>query len=210
MKRLVGIQLGLVLVAAMVVPAHGQGRKVHLAAVGGVNFATWTGDDVGSSAERRTGFHAGGTIGLDLSQAITLQTGLIYSQEGTGAQAGGISGSVKVDYLEVPLELKAGTTLRGTTPIRPYLVAGAGIGFKTRCKIEASSGGASAEADCDDPSVQLQLKGTDFGLRFGAGVDIGRVTVGGRYQLGLTSVDDTGANADIKNSVLAVTAGFRF
>jgi hypothetical protein len=210
MKPLDGIPLGLMLVVAIVVPAHGQGRKLHLAAVGGVNFATWTGDDVGSGAERRTGFHAGGTLGLDLSQAITVQTGLIYSQEGTGAQAGGVSGSVKVDYLEVPLELKAGTTLRGTTPIRPYLQAGAGVGFKTRCKLEGSSGGVSAEIDCDDPSVQLQLKGTDFGLRFGAGVDVGRFGVGGRYQLGLTSLDDSGGNADVKNSVLAITAGFRF
>lgn len=68
----------------------------------------------------------------------------------------------------------------------------------------------SAEADCDDQTVQLQVEGTDFGLRFGAGVEIGRFMLGGRYQLGLTSIDESSGNADIKNSVLAVTAGFRF
>jgi hypothetical protein len=116
MKRLVGIQLGLVLLAATALPAQGQGRKLHLAAVGGVNFAKWTGSDVGSGAERRTGFHAGGQVGVDLSEAFSIQSGLIYSQEGTGASGGGLNLAVEVDYLEVPLELKAGITLRGYDP----------------------------------------------------------------------------------------------
>jgi hypothetical protein len=190
---------------------EGQGRKVHFGVAAGINFAKWTGDDVGSGAERRTAFHGGGTVSLDLSQAFSLQSGLIYSQEGTGADlGGGVNGAIKVDYLVVPVELRAGTTLRGTTPIRPYLSAGGRVGFETRCKVEASSGGTSAEVDCDDPGLQLELKGTDFGLQFGAGVEIGRVSIGGRYTLGLTSVDDTGADADVKNSVIAILAGFRF
>jgi hypothetical protein len=206
-----GILLGLALLAGASTEGVAQGRRPYFGVVAGINFAKWTGSDVGSGSKRRTAFHGGGTVGIPLSQAVTIQSGLMYSQEGTGADlGGGVSGSIKVDYLVVPLELKAGTTLTGTTPIRPYLLAGARVGFKTRCKVEASSGGASAEVDCDDPSLQLQLKGTDFGLNFGAGVEIGRVTIGGRYTLGLTSVDDTGGNADVKNSVLAISGGYRF
>lgn len=211
MKRLVAILLGLALLSGATLPAEAQGRKARLGVVAGINFAKWTGNDVGSGAERRTAFFGGGTVSLGLSEAFTLQSGLAYSQEGTGANlGGGITGAVKVDYLIVPLELKAGTTLRGTTPIRPYLLAGARVGFKTRCKVEASGGGASTEVDCDDPSLQVRLKGTDFGLGFGLGVEIGRVALGGRYTLGLTSVDDSGGNADVKNSVLALTAGLMF
>ena len=31
-----------------------------------------------------------------------------------------------------------------------------------------------------------------------------------RYQLGLSSIDDSGAGADIKNRVLAIVAGYGF
>jgi hypothetical protein len=202
---------GLAVLAIAAPEAAAQGHRPYVAVVAGINFAKWVGDDVGPGSERRTAFHGGGLVGLGLSPALSLQSGLVYSQEGTGADlGGGVSGSVKVDYLTVPLEFKAGTTLSGTTPIRPYLLAGARVGFKTRCKVEASGGSASAEVDCDDPGLQLQLKSTDFGLNFGAGVEIGRVTIGGRYTMGLTSIDDTGGSADVKNSVLAITGGFRF
>jgi hypothetical protein len=199
------------LVGIAVTPTAAQTKKVHFGVTGGANFATWTGSDVGSGAKRRTGFTGGGMVTMHLSPAAAVQTGLRYSQEGTGADLGsGISGSFKVDYLRVPLYLKVGTKLQGTTPIYPHLYAGPAVGFKVRCKVEASSGSQSAEADCDDPSIQAKVKSTDFGLHFGAGVDIGHFNLGGRYELGLTSIDDSGGGADIKNSVLAVVAGYDF
>ena len=199
------------LVGIAVTPMTAQTKKVQFGVTGGVNFATWTGDDVGSGAKRRTGFTGGGMVTMSLSPAAAVQTGLRYSQEGTGADlGGGISGSFKVDYLRVPLYLKVGTKLQGTTPIYPHLYAGPAVGFKVRCKIEASSGGQSAEVDCDDPSLQAKVKSTDFGVHFGVGVDIGHFNLGGRYELGLTSIDDSGGGADIKNSVLAVVAGYDF
>jgi hypothetical protein len=201
----------MLLMAATAHSGEAQAKKFEFGLEAGLNFATWTGDDVGSGASRRTGFFGGGVVTLNLSPSFALQSGVIYSQEGTGVDAGGgISGSFKVDYIRLPLYLRAGTKLQGTTPITPYLYAGPAVSFKVRCKIEASSGGQSAEADCDDPSVGAEVKSTDFAVHFGAGVGIGRFSIGGRYQLGLTSIDDSGADADVKNSVLAVSAGFTF
>jgi hypothetical protein len=37
--------------------AQDPGHGVRVSAVAGLNFATWTGDDVGPAADRRTGFH---------------------------------------------------------------------------------------------------------------------------------------------------------
>jgi len=212
MTRLRQLTLALLLTALLAPAAMAQrATRLHVGVTGGINFATWRGSDVGSGATRRTGFHAGGVVTHDLSEALSIQTGLVYSQEGSGADlGGGLTGEIKVDYLRVPLVLRAATTLRGTTPIRPYLLAGPAVSFRVRCRVAAKSGTQSAEADCSDPSVGLKIQSTDVALDFGAGVDIGRITLGGRYQLGLRSVDDTGGNADVKNSVLAISAGYRF
>ena len=210
MRRPTSLVACLFFVALAAAPVSAQSKPA-FGVTAGVNFATWTGDDVGNGAKRRTGFTGGGMVTLGLSPAIALQTGLRYSQEGTGADlGGGISGSFKVDYLRVPLYLKAGTMLQGSTPIYPHLYAGPAVGFKVRCKLEASNGSQSAEADCDDPTVQAKIKSTDFGLHFGVGVDIGDFNLGGRYELGLTSIDDSGANTDVKNSVLAIVGGYTF
>jgi outer membrane protein with beta-barrel domain len=213
MTRQGSVVLGL-LVLATAGAAHAQARpqrRVHLGVDGGLTFATWHGSDVGSGATRRTGIHAGATLTAKLNQGFSLRTGASYSQEGTGADLGaGVTGAIKVDYLRVPLYLEASTTLRGTTPLRPFLYAGPSFGFKVRCKVAAQSGGQSAEANCDDPSVGLRIKGTDLGLDFGAGVGIGRFSLGGRYQYGIRSIDDNGGNADVKNSTFAISAGYSF
>jgi hypothetical protein len=96
MTRSVAMLACLALRSGAAVPLEGQGRKLYFGVAAGINFAKWTGDDVGSGAERRTAFHGGGTVGLDLSQAFSLQSGLSYSQEGTGADlGGGVSGAIK-------------------------------------------------------------------------------------------------------------------
>ncbi|HSE68924.1 MAG TPA: outer membrane beta-barrel protein, partial [Gemmatimonadales bacterium] len=88
--RLLSSALVAVLVAVVVGhPAMAQGKKIRFGVTGGVNFATWTGDDVGTGLKRRTGFNGGGIATMELSPALAVQTGLLYSQEGTGADFGG-------------------------------------------------------------------------------------------------------------------------
>jgi Outer membrane protein beta-barrel domain len=204
--------LGTLLLAAVAPVGVAQAqRRAHIGVTAGVNFATWHGNDVGSGAKRRTGIHAGGTLSTKLNQAFSFSTGVIYSQEGTGADLGsGVTGAIKVDYVRVPLYFEAGTTLQGTMPIRPFLYAGPDFGFKVKCRVAASSGTQSAEVDCNDPSLSLRIKGTDLGLDIGGGVGIGHFTLGARYQLGIRSIDDTGGNADVKNSTFAISAGYIF
>jgi len=228
-RRLGRAGLGLVIALAAAWPATAQDsvsvaatpqhtaaprahQRIRIGPVAGVNFATWTGNDVGSGATRRTGVHAGIMVTGELGRIFALQTGALYSQEGTGVELPGttITGSFKVDYVRVPLLLQARMALPGSG-IRPYALTGPALGIKVHCRIEAESGGQSAAADCDDPTVGLNLTTTDFGWVFGLGLDIGRFTVGGRYQLGLKSIDDTSNTAsDVKNSLLALTAGYSF
>lgn len=216
---------GLLLVAALAGPLAAQDstaaprhrtrpsyHKVTISPVGGVNFATWGGKDTGPGATRRTGVHAGVMITAGLSRLMAFEAGALYSQEGTGVDVPGssVTGGIHVDYIRVPLLLKARGTLQ-ELPLRPYLVAGPTFGFKVKCEVEARSGTQSSSVQCDDPNLGLNLPTLDVGLVLGAGVDIGRFTLGMRYQPGLRSIDDTSNDpADVHNTLLALTAGFAF
>jgi hypothetical protein len=187
-------------------------KRTTIGLVAGVNFATWSGDDAGDALARRTGFHAGLMITKGLSRVASVQLGAMYSQEGTAVETtpAGAGGSIKVDYIRVPLVLKLGTYLTSSR-VRPYVLAGPSLGIKVNCRIEATSGSQSAAIDCDDPAIGLNLTTTDIGLLFGAGVDLGRASVGVRFQPGIRSIDDTNNDAaEVHNNLLALTAGYAF
>lgn len=185
-------------------------QRPQLGVFGGINFAEFGGDDV-SNVDTRTGVQAGLFASFPLSSILAVQPGVAYSQEGTSVDAGGgITGTFKLDYIQVPVLLKLSAPLQANSKLRPYVVAGPALGFEVRCKVRAEASGQSAEADCDNSSVNFQTKSVLFGLHFGAGLEISRLFLGVRYQLGLTSIDDSGANADVKNRVLAIVAGYGF
>jgi hypothetical protein len=172
----------------------------------GLNFATWGGDDA-DGIDTRTGFLVGGFAEYRLSQYFSLRPELAYSQQGFEAQALGFDLTLKQDFIQIPLLFKAGASLEGQPKLRPVAYAGPTVSFEVSCEAKVSGAGVpTQEDDCPDDFV----KGTDFGLMFGAGLEYGRVSLTGRYLLGLTSVDDTGSDADVKNRVLAVLAGVRF
>jgi Outer membrane protein beta-barrel domain len=206
MRRTSALVLALPLLAA---PLPAQTRAA-VGAFAGVNFAKFGGDDVGS-VQTRTGIQVGAFAAIPLGRLLSVVPAVTYSQEGTDVNAGGgITGTFKLDYIEVPLLLKLGAPLQGSPTLRPYVVLGPAVGFEVGCKVAARSGSQSAEVNCDDATVGLQTKSVQAGLHFGAGLDISQFSIGLRYQLGLTSIDDSGANADVKNRVLAIVAGYGF
>lgn len=203
------LSLLLPLVARAQQPIAPQGAVI--GPFGGINFAKFGGSDVGS-VDTRTGFQAGIFASFPIGKYVAIAPSVSYSQEGTSVDVGGgVSGTFALDYIEVPVLLKLGAPLAGTGQLRPYVMAGPALGFLLSCKVKASSGSQSAEVDCDDPSLNgLDTKTVQFSAQFGAGLDIGRFTLGLRYHLGLTSVDDSGADADVKNRVFSIIAGYGF
>jgi opacity protein-like surface antigen len=179
----------------------------------GLNFATWGGDDADAlDPESRTGFLAGGFAEYRLSQYFSLRPEISYSQQGWEYKEQGAKFEWKQDYLQIPVLLKAAANLKGQPKLHPVGYLGPAVGFQTRCKVKVSAQGQSAEDDCEDlfGFFQLDIKKTDFGMLFGGGLEYDRVSLTVRYLLGLTSLDDSGSDADIKNRVVTVLAGFRF
>jgi hypothetical protein len=166
-------------------------RALWIGPVANVNFATFTGSDA-SGAKTRTAFSFGGAATINLSSSFFIQLQGLYSMKGASTTVSTTSGPVKVDfklnYVEVPLLLGV-RLVSDESSIRPYLVAGPTVGYLASCKISGSSGGASAEFNCDDPSLGgAKTRSIDYGVTGGAGVEVpigrARLVLGGRYGLG--------------------------
>ena len=184
----------------------GQREPPAFGLVGGLNLANMHGSDVTGNKMRAT-FHVGGAVTVPLGSSLFFQPNVLYSMKGPKLDVGsGVSGSLELSYLEVPVLLGIRFPMKGSST-RPYIAAGPYVGFKTGCKVKASSGGTSASMNCDDPSFGMTVKSTDFGVALGGGVQFGRLAVYGRYMLGLSEPIE---NSNAKHDVISIGVGYFF
>lgn len=174
----------------------------------GVNFANldFSGDDVNVSFDQRVGLVAGAFMLFPMTETFGFQVEGLYSQKGAKFEDDDFEESIELDQFEVPV--LARYTIPSTTGTSFHLFAGPSFGFKLSAKARSSfDGDDDEEIDVDD-----EYKGLDFGLVFGAGVEFGRFVVDGRYNLGLTNLNDDDANdgLETKSRVFSIMAGFRF
>jgi len=187
----------------------GQGGRTSFGLVGGVNVATFNGSDA-TGSKTRTGFYGGLAAIVPLGTSLFFQPQALFSMKGATASDSGVTGEFMLNYLEVPLFLGLRIPMQGSG-IRPYVMAGPYVGLKIGCKFKISGSGVSAEVDCDNPDVDLGIKSTDFGVVFGAGVDMpmgsGLLSLGARYSMGLSDVI---TDVNMRNNVLSVGLGYFF
>jgi hypothetical protein len=181
---------------------------------GGLAIADLTGDDVDSdSTDTRTGFVGGGFAQMDLSRNFGVRLEALYHMK--GAEGKGINSTWKLDYFEFPLLLVGKLPASETVSVSAF--AGPVLGLNTNAEIEGSSGILTASLDIGD-----YIAGFEFGLAFGLGLEIDVspvvIAVDGRYDLGLTTIDDglgeflfgPGVELDAKNSGFVFMAGVGF
>lgn len=179
---------------------------------GGATFATFEGDDAdidGVDPGTRTGFNFGASLGLPISEIIYLTPGLYYVQKGAEYEEAGLESAIELTYLEVPILLQ----VMLTGPDRPLglsVFAGPSLAFEIGCDISFEE----LSGDCDDEG-EIETKSLDIGALFGAGVSfpVGErvaLLVNGGMDLGLTSIDDSAADNDVKNSTFFLNVGLGF
>lgn len=185
--------------------------QIHFGLKAGVNISNLNGSDAGDT-DSRTGFLGGAFLTYDFSNMFSIQPEAFYSMKGakqTETYYGEtITGTLKLDYIEIPVLLKLNIPLEGGSTVRPSIFVGPALDIKVASTVEVESGGQSASADLENVSS------TDFGLVFGGalGFDVSGHELGFdvRYTLGLTTIDDSGSNADVKNGVISIAAYFGF
>ena len=183
---------------------------------GGLNIAYLRGDDVDDEAiDSRMGLAVGGFVIYSVNEMFAVQPEvLVYTQKGAKVEksegAGSIKSTIILDYVEIPILARVIIPVEGN--VKPSLLLGPALGIQLRAKnkweYKLAEGSDSGEDDLED------IRSTDFGFVFGGGValDIGAsaLTLDARYTLGLTIIDATEHEDDIKNGVISLMVGYSF
>jgi hypothetical protein len=173
---------------------------------GGLNLANLTGSDVKNSSIK-TGIDFGAFLTYDISDIFAVEPELLFSMKGAksdSSSASGKSGSWKIDYIEIPILLKAKLPTDGK--IKPCVFVGPGIGFLLSSKI----------SDDIELDVKDYTKSTDITLIAGAGVSYmmekGALSFEARYEVGLSTIAKTkiGTAPDYKTSDITIMVGYGF
>lgn len=176
----------------------------------GLNIANLSGDDAGSP-DSKTGFAFGGFFMYQFSPMFAIQPEAYYTMKGAtdkmDFQGTTVDLTYTLDYIEIPVLLKFIIPVQGSG-VKPAIFAGPFLGINTTAKVKAEYQGESQEEDIED------TKSTEFGLQFGGGIGFpvgkGELGIDIRYILGLSTIDDSADEADVKNNVINVNLYYGF
>jgi hypothetical protein len=166
----------------------------------GLNFASISGDDAPDSGDqsKRLGIRLGVTADIPLSDAMSLNTGALYSVKGMASDDDPMDNNISVNYLEIPLSVGFSVSDQFSLLAGPYvgIVMGSSI----------TTGGE----EITDYETSDLVASFDLGLNLGASVfftDAFSMHTG--YQMGLTSLDPDGDSKSYNSNILVgVTYSF--
>lgn len=213
MKQVIILCLSLVLFAAGSLSAG----VLDFGIKGGVNFANIHGEDVGDEGDWKNGFAGGIFLDWGITPLFAIQTELLYVQDGSKEKFLESDWHLKFNYLQVPVLAMIDLPVGG--PLIPVLYAGPYISFLLDSKLTVEVDGNSATVSLKD-----YTKSYDTGFVFGAALDFGlgpvKMTIEGRYNLGLTEIDDgigggifnieDAEKTDMKNESWMIMLGFAY
>jgi hypothetical protein len=183
----------------------------------GVNMATISGDDV-DDASYAFGVGGGLFMGYKISDMFTLMPEALFMWKGAKETWEDVDAEFTWKFYYVDINVLAKVTVPTEGAISPYFMAGPYVGIK-------ASHGWSSDPEPEDPDdgayiddlLDEYLKGIDFGLLFGAGVDYvmdngHTLSLDGRYGLGLVSIFDDveDEEVDVKNGTISFMVGYSF
>lgn len=184
----------------------------------GLNLANIGGSDakdnfMGESPSNKMGFAAGAYILYPMNESITMRVEALYSQKGAKAEGTedfsyyGYSGSIDykieatITYIEIPILFQYDIQSSGN--MKPCVFAGPYLAMKMGAKLKVT-----VEDDTETDDIE-DVKGMDYGIIVGVGAKLTeKISVDARYSMGLTSIDDSDEDFDLKNKVIAITAGY--
>jgi opacity protein-like surface antigen len=179
----------------------GVSAQTQWGATAGLNMANVSGDDV-EDTDMRLGIRLGVSAAVPLSDAMSLNTGVIYSVKGYSQSVDlSILGLGKIDmdqslnYIEIP------AMLGFSVSDQISLMVGTYTGFLVGSTITING---DSESDTDGIAT------IDFGIGLGAEVSVSDAfSINAGYQMGLTSLDEDG-DAEVKNSNILIGMTYSF
>ena len=153
------------------------------------------------------GFVGGAEFEYQATDLLSLSFGTLYSQQGIKNNVDGVDGTVKMDYINMPVLLNfyvvKGLALK--TGIQP--------GFEVNDKVKVTTSGTTVEMGLEKAlkaaGVDCSVKSVDFAIPFGLSYEYRNFQVDARYNLSLTkAVEADGESA--RHSVFQITLGYKF
>jgi opacity protein-like surface antigen len=148
------------------------------------------------SLDSKIGFQIGGYLDFAISDQFSVSPEILFSQFGGKESEGGETFTLNLNYISIPVmaKVKLGDMFN--------IQAGPQLGLLMGAKVKFDGG---------DFDVKEDYTSTDFGLGFGAGVDLDNgLNINLRYYLGLGNIAEGGdSDFKIQNSAIQFSVGYR-
>jgi hypothetical protein len=177
---------------------------------GGVNFTNMYIDDVGDE-KMKVGWHLGVFTKFPLTTGVSLQPELLYTSKGseiiyTDPTLGTGEYRFNLNYFELPVLFTFNVAERFHINLGPY------VGYLSKANVTDIEEDGTVEelVNLNEDS----FKRWDFGAAGGIGFDVNNFTMGARYNLGFTEINNSTSLQQVapnsKNSGLSIFLGFSF
>jgi hypothetical protein len=131
----------------------------------------------------------------------------MYSQQGCKAKFQGIDGTIKMDYINIPVI----ASYRATDKLA--IKIGLQPGFMINDKVKISGNGVSAEVGLKESyeaaGMDVTINKFDLSIPIGISYDFNNVQLDFRYNAGLTNALSIPGGEGTKNSVFQFTIGYK-
>ncbi|SHL23921.1 porin family protein [Hymenobacter psychrotolerans] len=192
--------LSLVLLGGLSSVASAQSVRFGLKA--GATLANFRGDDI-EDTKSIYGYHAGFAANLGITEHLSLQPELLYSQKGTKLEEDNVKLVQRLHYIDIPLLVKYNF---GGAFVEAGPQFGLLVSYSSKLKDD------NDELDLSDLEYNPYTP-SDVGFVVGAGYQLGNgLTAGVRYNGGLSRIAAPDYNNKLKvhNSAFQVQIGYMF
>lgn len=163
---------------------------------GGLNLSQmptkWDGKVTDRNSEQKSGYHIGPIINFPIKNLWSFETGLLYTTKGLReTQANNKTKSLikaNINYIEIPLMLKASFPFRNTTIFGSaggYIASGLFGSILSMEDINGTNGSWQKIVWGDESDA---LKRLDYGLSFGIGIKSKAIQYGICYEMGMSDL----------------------
>lgn len=175
-----------------VMPTHrADAQSISFGVLAGASLSTFTGD-LAADVKNNAGFIVGGFVRLG-ALGFAVQPGLYYTMKGAKSddfdETANHGYKTSLDYIQIPIVLRI-----HMGPL--YVGGGPAIGIKLSCM---NTAGSSAATDC---GTAEGAKSTEISGIAEAGIEMGKISLGLRGDLGLTNAMEAVQSGNASNIVV--------
>lgn len=190
--------------------------QIRVGACAGVNFANAFVSNLpdGFKTVLIPSFHIGGIGEYSLNKNFAIETGLIFSGKGTKVEdskslANGSTTYIYSPYsLDIPVNVMATT---GSGKVKLELFAGVYTAFGISGKVKTIGLTTETRDLKFGNNAEDDLKGKDFGINLGAGVEINHFQIRGGCSIGLINLNpDSTSILVIRSNIVEISAAYLF